>query len=168
MIFFKERLERFTPVALYKRATMSNSLRSLMTKSNRSDSLFFMSEFLFRSQKMSESLQKPMSKFPTLYIDRVLQDTLQSPIRKIKKLLVKIVPLQHRYKDEQKKDKQTRCSERVVFRESCRTFYLQKLSRLSNFCQTICVHYLFSKFHDRLFCRAMGTRQFSTNIAKMQ
>ena len=130
-LFFKERLGRFTPVALYKRATMSNSLRSLMTKSNRSDSLFFMSEFLFRSQKMSESLQKPMSKFPTLYIDRVLQDTLQSPIRKIKKLLVKIVPLQHRYKDEQKKDKQTRCSERVVFRESCRTFYLQKLSRLS-------------------------------------
>ena len=71
-LFFKERLERFTPVALYKRATMSNSLRSLMTKSNRSDSLFFMSEFLFHSQKMSESLQKPMSEFPTLYIDRVL------------------------------------------------------------------------------------------------
>ena len=31
-LFFKERLEWFAPVALYKRATVSDSLRSLMTK----------------------------------------------------------------------------------------------------------------------------------------
>ena len=67
-LFFKERLEQFSRVALYKRATMSDSLRSLMTKeqpwairsgrswqkSDGSDSLFFMSKLLFCSKKMSE------------------------------------------------------------------------------------------------------------------
>ena len=32
LLFFKERLERFAPVALYKKATVSDLLRSLMTK----------------------------------------------------------------------------------------------------------------------------------------
>ncbi len=64
-LFFKERLERFTPVALYKRATMSDSFRLLMTKeppwaicsgcskqkSDGSDLLFLTIESLFRSQK---------------------------------------------------------------------------------------------------------------------
>ena len=63
LLFFKEGLERFAPIALNKRAIVSDSLRSLMTKewpwairsghswqkSNRSDSLFFMRESLFRS-----------------------------------------------------------------------------------------------------------------------
>ena len=67
-LFFKERLEQFSLVALYKRATMSDSLRSLMTKeqpwairsgcswqkSNGSNSLFFMSKLLFCSKKMRE------------------------------------------------------------------------------------------------------------------
>ena len=37
-----------------------------MTKKEGSDSLFFMSKSLFRSQKMNELLKKHMSKFPTL------------------------------------------------------------------------------------------------------
>ena len=63
--------ERIAPATLYKRATMSNLLRLLMTKdwlwairsghswqkSDRSNSLFFMSELLFRSLKTSKSLE---------------------------------------------------------------------------------------------------------------
>ena len=78
-LFFKERLEHFAPVALYKRATVSDSLWLLMTKeqpwaicsgpswqkSERSILLFFMSETLFRSKK-EQIAWKPMSKFPTL------------------------------------------------------------------------------------------------------
>ena len=73
--FFKEWFERFAHSHSLKRVTVSNSFRSIMTKeqllairsgclgrswqkSNGSDSLFFMSELLFRSQKTS--------KFPTL------------------------------------------------------------------------------------------------------
>ena len=61
---FKERLERFAPVALYKewplairsglswqKSNGSDSLGSFMTKSNGSESVFFMSESLFGSQK---------------------------------------------------------------------------------------------------------------------
>ena len=73
--FFKEWFERFAHSHSLKRVTVSNSFRSIMTKeqllairsgclgrswqkSNGSDSLFFLSELLFRSQKTS--------KFPTL------------------------------------------------------------------------------------------------------
>ena len=61
LLFFKEQIEQFAPVALYKRATLSNSLRSLMTKEwqkiclgpswqkrDGRDLLFFTSESLFR------------------------------------------------------------------------------------------------------------------------
>ena len=78
--FFIERLYRFASVALYKRATVNDLLRSLITKEwpwaihsgcswqkrDRSDSLIFTSKSLFCSKKTSESLEKPMSKFPTL------------------------------------------------------------------------------------------------------
>ena len=63
--------ERIAPATLYKRAAMSNLLRLLMTKdwlwairsghswqkSDRSNSLFFMSELLFRSLKTSKLLE---------------------------------------------------------------------------------------------------------------
>ena len=55
--------EQITPVALYKRATMSDSLRLLTTKELRAR---FMSELLFCSQKTSELLEKLMREFPTL------------------------------------------------------------------------------------------------------
>ena len=62
-LFFKERTERFALIALYKRATVSESLPLLFTqkqrwairtgrswqKSDESDSLFFTSESLFFS-----------------------------------------------------------------------------------------------------------------------
>ena len=35
LLFFKERLEQLAPVSLYKRATVSNSLRSLITTERR-------------------------------------------------------------------------------------------------------------------------------------
>ena len=35
LLFFKERLEQFSPIALYKRATVSDLLRSLMKKEQR-------------------------------------------------------------------------------------------------------------------------------------
>ena len=50
LLFFKEQIERFAPFAHNNRATVSDSLTSL-----------------FRSQKTSDSLEKPMSEFPTLY-----------------------------------------------------------------------------------------------------
>ena len=72
-LFFKERLERFSPVSFYKRVTMSDSLWLLMKKerqwaihSGRSCQKSNGSESLFCSQKTSESLEKPMSEFPTL------------------------------------------------------------------------------------------------------
>ena len=93
LLFFKEQLwanrsglseqksyhEWFPPVTLYKRATVRNLLPSLFTKerpwairsgrswlkSDWSDSLFFMSRSLFHSQKTIQSLEKPMSEFPT-------------------------------------------------------------------------------------------------------
>ena len=65
-LFFKEPLEQFAHVTHYKRAAVSDSLRSLMTTGDGSNLLFFMSESLSRSQKTSESLEKPMSEFPTL------------------------------------------------------------------------------------------------------
>ena len=37
-----------------------------LQKGGGNDSLFFTSESLFRSQKTSESLEKPLSEFPTL------------------------------------------------------------------------------------------------------
>ena len=60
---FNVRLERFSPV------NMSYSLRSLMTKEQLERFALFRERIillLFRSQKTSESLEKPMSKFLTL------------------------------------------------------------------------------------------------------
>ena len=78
-LFFKERLEWFAQVAHYKRATVCDLLRLLMTKeqlwairsghswqkSEGSDLLFFTSKLLFRSQNELIA-QKTDSKFPTL------------------------------------------------------------------------------------------------------
>ena len=55
-------------VAPYKRATMSNSLPTLMIKEGHDlFALFpmFIALSLFHSQKTSDSLEKPMSEFPT-------------------------------------------------------------------------------------------------------
>ena len=71
LVAFWQRIdcERNTPFALFKRLNVSDSLPSLITKLQKSDgsnSLFFASELLFRSQKTSDLLEKPMSEFPTL------------------------------------------------------------------------------------------------------
>ena len=66
--FFKEQLERLAHVALYKRATMSDSLRLLMTKERPKRFALFHKQIplsLICSQKPSRSIKKPMSKFPT-------------------------------------------------------------------------------------------------------
>ena len=86
--------ERVAHIALYKRATVSDLLRSLMTKghpwairsrrslqkSDRSNSLFLKSELLFCSQKTSELLEKPMSKFPTL-LHTHIRSTMHSLVK---------------------------------------------------------------------------------------
>ena len=67
LLFFKEQWEQLALVTLDKRATMSYLLSLLMTKkSDGSDLLIFTNESLFCSQKMSDLLEKPMSKSPTL------------------------------------------------------------------------------------------------------
>ena len=57
------------PVTLYKRAAVNDSLLSLMTKERQEWFPLFhdrITPLLFRSQKMSDSLEKPKSEFPTL------------------------------------------------------------------------------------------------------
>ena len=61
LLFFKERLERFAPVALYKKATVSDLLRSLMTKERRK-------QFILLHTKNLRIAQKTLSEFPTLYV----------------------------------------------------------------------------------------------------
>ena len=61
LLFFKERLERFAPVALYKKATVSDLLRSLMTKERRK-------QFILLHTKNQRIAQKTLSEFPTLYV----------------------------------------------------------------------------------------------------
>ena len=61
--------ERIALVAPKKRASMSDSLRLLMTREQREQFALFHEWIvlsLFRSQKSSNSLEKPMSEFPTL------------------------------------------------------------------------------------------------------
>ena len=58
---FKKWLERFDPIALYKRATVSDLLRLLMALS-----LIFCGRIALSLTKTSKSLKKPMSEFPTL------------------------------------------------------------------------------------------------------
>ena len=61
----KSNCEQIAPGAIYKRETKSESIPSIFKKNDGSDSLFFMSESLFRSQKLSNLLIKTMIKFPT-------------------------------------------------------------------------------------------------------
>ena len=63
---FKERLERFTSVTIYKRATASNLLRSLMTKERQEWFTHFRKPIALSLTKTSESLEKPMSEFRIL------------------------------------------------------------------------------------------------------
>ena len=61
--------EQIAPLAIYKRATVSNSIPSLFTKELREQFTLFQERIailLFRSQKTSDSLEKPKSEFPTL------------------------------------------------------------------------------------------------------
>ena len=67
---FKELWERFALVALYKRVTMSDSLRLLMTKEWREQFTLFhkrINLLLFRSQKRVIHSKKTMSIFQTLH-----------------------------------------------------------------------------------------------------
>ena len=58
---FKERLERFAPVVLYKRTTVSDSLWSLMTKERRERFALFQERIALSLTKTSESLEKQSS-----------------------------------------------------------------------------------------------------------
>ena len=66
LLFFKELWEWFAFVALDKRATVRELFPSLFKKIDRERFTIFLSKSHFRSQKTSNSLKKPMSKFPTL------------------------------------------------------------------------------------------------------
>ena len=95
LLFFKERLEwfahsrslqksdreGFAQVAHDNRATVNDLLRSLMKKERREQFALFHEPIalflLFHSQKSSQTLEKPMSKFPTLlcaYIPKKIND----------------------------------------------------------------------------------------------
>ena len=60
--------KQIAPVALYKRATVSDFL----VQSDGSDLLFFTSQSLLHSQKTSDSLEKPKSEFSTLIKDNAM------------------------------------------------------------------------------------------------
>ena len=62
--FFKEQLERFAPVALYKRATMSNSLWSLMTKEGRERFAFFHEKIALSLTKNKRIARKTNKRIP--------------------------------------------------------------------------------------------------------
>ena len=62
LLSFKERREQFNLIALYKKSTMNYSLPLL----------FFISKSLFRLQKMSNLLEKLISKYLTLQMVVVL------------------------------------------------------------------------------------------------
>ena len=57
LLFFKERLERFAPVALYKRATVSDSLTSLFKKEQKCDSLVFL---LTKNKRFARKTDEPI------------------------------------------------------------------------------------------------------------
>ena len=50
---------------------------SIFKKDNGRDSIFFMIELIFRSQKMSDSIEKPMIEFPTLPAEEVEEKKLE-------------------------------------------------------------------------------------------
>ena len=72
----------FSPRALYKRPTVRELLLSLFTKDVGSNSLFFTSPLLFRSQKTIASLKKPKSEFPTLILG--LQSKCSEALHQVK------------------------------------------------------------------------------------
>ena len=68
-LFKKDNLEQIAPLAIYKKATISVSLLSLMTKERWEHFVLFHRQIallFFCSQKMIASLKKLMSEFPTL------------------------------------------------------------------------------------------------------
>ena len=74
----KSDCERFAPIDLYKRATVSYSLRSLKTKEVDGSNLrIFTSKVLFRSQKTSESLENesriPNPDFTRFYLRSMIE-----------------------------------------------------------------------------------------------
>ena len=58
--------ERIASIALYKRATMSDLLRLLMTKERQEQFSLFHELIALSLTKKSDSLEKPRSDFPTL------------------------------------------------------------------------------------------------------
>ena len=65
----RSNFEQIAPFVVYKRVTVSNSLRSLMTKEWWEQFALFHEQIslsFIRSQKTSDSLENLMSKFPTL------------------------------------------------------------------------------------------------------
>ena len=76
-LFFKERLEWFAPVALYKRATVSDSLRPLYDKRAMGGICSFsQANRSFTHKKRANCLKKPMSKFPTLLLSHHMKSDL--------------------------------------------------------------------------------------------
>ena len=77
-VLFKERRERFPCVYLDKRETVSEPMRDsfrLLLNVKKSESFIFSEQIallLFRSQKTSDSLEKPTSKFPTLLSTNII------------------------------------------------------------------------------------------------
>ena len=62
----KSHCERIAPIALYKRATVSVSLKSLMTKERQERFALFHERIALLLTKTIDLLKKPMSEFPTL------------------------------------------------------------------------------------------------------
>ena len=66
LLFTKERREQIAPIALYKRATVSESIPSIFKKATGAICFFFTSESIVSSRKTSDSLKKLIIEFPTL------------------------------------------------------------------------------------------------------
>ena len=65
-LYKRATISELLTLLIYKRVTMGNSLRVLFKKEQNSKRSFFLCESLFYSQKTSDLLEKPKSKFPTL------------------------------------------------------------------------------------------------------
>ena len=72
--------EKIAPVALYKRATVSDLLRSLMTKEQWEQFALFYEQITLSLKKTSESLEKPMIEIPTLTSDHMIPNHLDISI----------------------------------------------------------------------------------------
>ena len=63
-LFFREQLEQFAPDALYKGATVSDSLRLLMTKEQQERFALFLKQIAFLLTKNKQSTRKTDERIP--------------------------------------------------------------------------------------------------------